>query len=440
MRRLIPLGSLLLACSSDPTSLVYTVELVDATGADPSAGYTRLTVEGHADGVTQMETYELGEELDERLTLPESAVGEVQLRLRLSGAEEAGDLVGAPPDFTLGETGGLVRVPMVPAGECTEIEGWRLLSATRSTGWLRAGTFIAGFAGQGSAQVRYLDLLRAEGGELPEGGDFEGPSRAENLGDSAALVVGDGGAYRYDLGVAGSRVIPLTLHPGAGYASALARYSDSVVVAGGGDANGLTVVAENGTTQAFTMTGARADAAAIVLGQSALIVGGDRDGLDIVDLGTGAARQVSTGDGVRRRPLLVSLGAELFVFGGTDETDAVRRDTVVLRGCPAACVAAPGPTWEAAREGVVLAPDPADPERTLVVGGDRIEELAVGVSGVSFTEVRALEPARRDPGAWLLASGMVLIVGGTASTGAALTRVDLCAPSPLRPVVDTAME
>ena len=418
-------------CSSDVSSPLYRVELIAADGSDPTAaGYTSLAVELYAAGVYSDEVFDFSG-LEQAVTLPESA-STVELRLGLSGAAEAPDLVGAPPDFYLGETGGLLRVPMVAPESCTSVSGWTVATSAPGTGWARSGTFVVGFGGDATDRVAYLDLLRVESSELADPAPFAGAVQLASLGESAALVVGDAGAFRYDLGVASGRATSLTLHAGAGVRSAFAAYSDGAIVAGGSESAGLSVVDILGGVLALSLPGARVDAGAIVFDGYAVVVGGDSGAVDVVALEDGAGSRVETSDGVRRAPLVVSLGEELLVLGGLDDEGNVRSDTLLLSGCPTNCTASAGPSWASARPGVRVVSDAADTARVLLVGDDRVEALTVGLSGVTFSELYTLDPPRRDPGAWLLESGILLVTGGEDREGAALGDSILCAPSPLR--------
>jgi len=415
------------ACSSQVPAARFDVELIGPDGRSPfDEGDYAINVQIAQPGRLPIEeTLDVSGDFASAVPVFDDHV-ETRIRVVIEGPD--GQLVGAPPPFVPSASGGRLRVVVGEPGTCEELRDVELENLRLTPAVARVDTFavVAGgrsLEGAALTSVEFIDLLRLFSGDL-EDMTIGGEGSGARLGVDASLLVFGGGGVRYDLSVQESRESNVPLHAGAGPRSAvLAVGEQQVAILGGADAAEVTWVAANGNTLMSSLAGPRADATAFPLDDQVLLAGGD--GPSVAELVTrSGATPIGEDDGVRRNPLLVPAGDDLWLLGGVDDEGAARTDTVVLRGCPGACTAEPGPEWPDARIGATAATD-----LPYVVDGERV--LAIG-AGPTFTELARLQHTRAGAAAIGLDSGLVLVVGGT-DGATPRSDVEVCFPSELLP-------
>ncbi len=358
----------------------------------------------------------------------------IPVRLALSLTGPTTHLVGAVPPFLSSETGGFLRIIVGTASSCAVIPDATLASPASLSGVAAAGTFVLAVGGEGSAgasgHAGYVDLLRWLPGSFDDLPDPLGPARAAALDDTHVLIVSAMDVPRvFDLTSTGQRTTPLSLHPGANDHSALVPLGLGVAVVGGGSSDtpssGISWVTPDGTTHQTALMTPRADAAAAPFAGGLLVAGGAAAGAPLAEVADPAlptARALLAGidDGVRRGAALFldAAGARALLVGGVDGTGAPRADTWLLEGCPDACRATAGPTWDDARAGAASVALPGG--GGLLLGGQSgadptrsVDRILFDPSGARIEPSTPLAAARSDARAFTLGgSGIVVVVGG----------------------------
>jgi hypothetical protein len=228
----------------DAAAPVFDILIVGADGGDPTVGTDVDTVQvqvRQGAGVEPVTRTSPPDDMDLAVQLADVSTP-VTLTVELTGPTT--HLLGAPPPFLPLETGGLVRVPVGPAGQCMLLEGPHaaLAAARAQAGVVRSGTFALAAGGVGSSgpspRVEAWDLLHMlRSDDLPDLPDPAGPTSAAPLGAGGGVLVvpTDGSAVYYDLATPIDRVSPIALHVGAGAGSTVVALDDGgAAVLGGG--------------------------------------------------------------------------------------------------------------------------------------------------------------------------------------------------------------
>jgi len=423
------------ACESSIPPATVEVRVITPTSADPFDGepITRVTLELQQEGA---EPVRVVEDVDDDFDLG-LALTDLTLRTRTRVILEGADgvlLHGAAPPFVPLASGGLVRIVVGPPGACAVVGRAQLPAARARRGHALVDTFAvfaAGLDAEGASSnnVTSLDLLRFDAlddvtteGALPALTRLRGPARAAAFGVSRLAIVSDDAAVRYDLGVFEGREAALELHEGADLTSAFGSVGNAAIVAGGSSAGATWITAEERRIP-IELRSARADGALIAVGDTALLSGGvTAEGAPLAEIVRADGSSVAVegaSDGVRRHGRFVVAGDVVLLVGGVDAGGALRSDTVAFRGCPSACVASAGPTWDEPREGLATTGD-------LLVAGDRVERF----TGDAIVPHAALAVPRQDPLVARLESGVLLVAGGEP----ARRDVELCFPETLDPL------
>lgn len=425
----------LVACESSIPAATVEVRVITPTSANPFDGepITRVTLELQQEGAEPVRVVEdVDDDFDLGLTLTD-----LTLRTRTRVVLEGTDgvlLHGAAPPFVPLASGGLVRIVVGPPGACAVVGRAQLPAPRARRGHALVDTFavfVAGLDAEGAASnnVTSLDLLRFDAlddetteGALPALTRLRGPARAAAFGVSRLAIVSDDAAVRYDLGVFEGREVTLALHEGADLTSAFGSVGNAAIVAGGSSASATWITAEERRIP-IELRSARADGALVAVGDVALLSGGVvADGAPLAELLRADGSSVAVegaADGVRRHGRFVVAGDVVLLVGGVDADGALRSDTVAFRGCPSACVASAGPTWDEPREGLATTGD-------LLVAGDRVERF----TGDAIVPHVTLAVPRQDPLVARLESGVLLVAGGEP----ARRDVELCFPETLDPL------
>jgi hypothetical protein len=448
--RLAPVAAvlaLLAGCGDDPAPVVH-IAIVAPDGTDPTVGTDVDTIEvrvrqGAGDVITRTSSPEA---LDLAVPLGDS-VGMVELAVELTGPTTR--LLGAPPPFFPAETGGFVRVVVGPPGACVALrgEGAALAAARAQAATARVHSFalVAGGVGGGgpSARVEVFDLLRMlRTDDLPSLATPAGPTSAAPVaGGRVLLVPAQGAPAQYALYDSTDRLVPITLHAGAGERSAVVPLpgGGAVVVggaSGGAPVTGVTWVSDDGTPRSASLAVPRAAPAAALVGDFLLVAGGMADGEPLVEIlgpadATGAVVAPALDHGARDAPILASRGNRAWLLGGLDGDGLVRTDTLLISGCPDACVAEPGPDWPEARTEVGTSPLA---EGLLLVGGapptDLVERVRLDTAVPRIEEAWRLAEPRAGAGAVILDAGIPVVLTGRGPEGF-LSSVELCLPDAL---------
>lgn len=213
----------------------------------------------------------------------------------------------------------------------------------------------------------------------------------------------------------------VTVHEGAGFASALALVNNTAAVIGGTDTDQVSWFTARTPFPATTLTTPRAFPAAAAGAEGVLVVGGG-PGAEWITI-TGAPVFIdgvpdSVGGWVTASPS----GQTFLAIGGSGAV------TTIFRGCPA-CVAEPGPEWTRARDGASAVRTEAGV--LWIVGGDdsalvdlvRWEgEMPMVSPGPDLSQPRAGAAVAEH------ASGVVFVVGGENAEGM-LAEAELCTPA-----------
>jgi hypothetical protein len=448
MLRIFTCLALAAACDDVPPP-VFDIAIVGADGGDPTrdTDVDQVTVrmrQGDGEVTTRSAPPDA---LDLSVHLTDWS-NPVALTVELTGPTT--HLVGAPPPFLPLETGGLLVVPVGPSGECMALEGsWAELAHARAaSGVARSGTYAilaGGVDGSGrSAEVEAFDLLRMAPSEaMAPLEERAGPTMAATLGngDMVLVVPEEGAPVRYNLANPTQRLASISLHAGAGAASAVVGLADGgAVVVGGatasGPVTGVTWAEADGTTRAVNLAVPRAFPAVAVVGGSLLVVGGMDAGEPLAEVlgpadDVGLVVEEAPEHGVRDGAVLAVRGSRTWLLGGVDEAQIPRTDTLLISGCPDACAAEEGPEWPEARMGVALA---ATDEGVHLMGGvpptDRVDRVRLDTNPPRLEDGWPLAVPRADAGAVALDTGIVAVLAGRGPEGF-LRSVELCFPAAL---------
>ena len=440
---------LIAACSDDPVPAhVFELRLVAPSGESPlaSASSVRLRVQQGDAALVERE-----------VTVRDGSFGadvplaDLITRVRI-GVEVVGGgplQIGAPPPFVPVEAAGTaVRIPVGVPDSCARVEGMELDTGRFGIALARHDTFVltagGAAAAEPSAAIGFLDLLELDTGAFEPLEIALGPTRAAAYSPSRAIVLPTGAApLRYDLRSTETPVLAGDLHDGAGYAStALELGADGAVVLGGEDTSeapvaDITWIAPDGVARRSVLATPRANAAAVRLGGTILVVGGTAASTDpwaeLVPVGgDGAALAVATED--RQGGILVPApdGQRALLLGGTGPGGGPIEDTVLFTCSSTSCETTDGPTFARARTGIAVAIAPAG--GALLAGGDG---PVASVDRVSFDDTAAfiepigdLETPRAHASAFATEPGLAFVVGGTTPDGP-LADVELCFPRSL---------
>ncbi|MGE3634976.1 MAG: hypothetical protein AB7P00_34060, partial [Sandaracinaceae bacterium] len=381
--------------------------------------------------------------------------------------------VGASPFFGFNEGLGegvtvndlAIRIPMLTPGACTSLDapnvsvtGLPLLAAPRRDAGVAVRRNIALVVGgiEATGPSGRVDRYDQAVTEVPlELAPVEamGPTRGVALDEDNSLFVGQVALHFVPGdGMDGSGAGPpeaevFGVHPGASARSALIAISGTqAAVVGGVGSDGVTWVTLDGAlaivTAVHALAEVREDPAVARVGNGALVVGGAPDralGAELIVPGSDGAPvavegTLPAGSGGW---LIPSPDSRTLLWIGRVERDGAGglvapTDTVLLSGCPTACTASAGPTWDRARTGAASV-------RTLagdqwLVGGD-------GPLGVANDRVRwsgstpRIEPApdlvHARSGASVVehGSGIIAVLGGESEDGLRAD-VELCLPDP----------
>ena len=412
------------ACSDDPVPFVFQAFVVDGENGNPAAGTDATTLRiGIQEGErpAQELEYPITEGQFDAVLSFESFVDQTRIRVAIEGLTI--DLVTAPPSFIPALTGGLMRVVTTAPGSCESI-GFNFMEAPRTSfGMVQSDTFalLVGGTEATQEQVEFLDVLEWESRLFEQDLSLTnlGPTRAASVDENQILVLpSNAPAFIFDMDDALNRIMPVVLHAGAGPRSALVSIPGvgAMVIGGelGGEAQAaVSLVMPEGQVTSLQLSEPRSGPAATTLGTDVLVVGGDPVGnAELLREGSSTGEPVtSLIDGIREVAVLVGDGqTRALLVGGTDDTGALRQDTVRFDGCPQGCVAMTGPTWTTARLEVL---QPA--QSTLLVGGTSsrlVEEVRWSTSDVEIASLLLLNAPRAAPGGIVLESGMFVVGGG----------------------------
>lgn len=448
LRRYVLLGlfcAVGVACNDDVSQFVFEARIVDGDDGNPVLGTDAetLTIE-IAEGdlpVRELE-YPINDgQFDATL---EFASFSSLTRIRVGMEGPSTDLITAPPAFVPSVTEGLLRVVAASPSSCTPVSFNTMEAPRTSFGMVRSGTFalVVGGTSATEEQIEFFDAL--EWASRLFSADFSlsslGETRAATVGEGQILVLpADATPFIFDMLEPSDRITQVNLHAGAGPRSALVSVPGigAMVIGGelgGAPRAGVSLVELDGVVTSRELSEPRAGAAATALGGDVLVAGGNEEGNAEILLSGGGAGQPIDGvtDGVRNGALLVGDGERrALLIGGTDESDAIRQDTLRFDGCPGSCAPSVGPQWDAARRRAIL------PEQSaLVIGGEgsqRVDEVRWNGDAVAIEPVLELGVARAGAGAIVYESGAFVVAGGDDGV-AARDDFEFCVPSALNPL------
>lgn len=354
---------------------------------------------------------------------------------------------GAPPPFTLAESGGYVAVSVGAPSTCAPLADVPLVAGRTDAAVVRLGSFavVAGGYGSGTdaSSAEFLDLLRVSGGELPDL-PRSGSARGAALDARRAVLVFDEGGVLLDL--AGPSVRTLALPSGVSSRSAvLSLDAGGAVLVGGGSeeapSDQVVWIASDGTIRTTRLAVPRWDPAAVARDGEVWVAGGSAPGRLIVETirpdapeGTVVADVEELGDRSGAVALVHPRDRAFFLLGGRTADGSPRGDTVLVACASTPCVLSPGPLWEEPRTEVTATRLSVG---TLLVGGrsaagssTRIERVAFRDETPAIEEFARLSFPRRAAGAFVLESGVLYVVGGFDGE-AAREDVELCLPAAL---------
>ncbi|HJL20528.1 MAG TPA: hypothetical protein RMH99_33030 [Sandaracinaceae bacterium LLY-WYZ-13_1] len=475
----IPLASLAWGCDDSGGAMGPTVELIDPSGQNAAADVVSgtLTVEVSQDG----RRVDCGGDTDLcrgpvenggfDLTLPiRTLEGITVVHARLDGGEAS--RIGATPRFDpfRDGLGGLpIRLVMGRPGECAPLTPLaesgagtvlRLprpvrdaaVAVRRNIGLVLGGSEAAG----GSSQVTRFDQLVVQSLPLEDTASPAGPARGLALSDDDSVVVADGGAWHFRLALTSEEASPIprepiTLHAGAGFASAVVdRGFDGGVVLGGAidgaAVDGVTWIDEDGDPDGAPTRLAvpRRFPAAVALDGGVLVVGGGADGEPRAEWLVAGEDGVALGgvDGLPRASgghLLPSPSGDAALWIGFEREDGTASPrTYLVSGCPAACAVEEAFAWDRPRLDTAHAS--TDEGRHWLVGGldgdgpsRAVDVVAWRAGDLERTDGPPLQTARAGALAFEHASGVVTVAGGEGEAGL-LADFEHCTPASLDPL------
>ena len=448
IRRSVLLGLLCVAgaaCSDDVVTFVFDARIVDGDGGNPAAGTDAETLRiALAEGDVPVREFE-EPVVDGQFDITvEFASFSSPTRLRVDFEGPTTVLQSAPPAFVPSATQGFMRLVTAAPSSCTSVS-FNAMEAPRSSfGMIQSGTFalVAGGTSSDAEQVEFFDAIEWVSRLFTEdfSVSFLGETRAATVGEGQILVLpAEGTPFVFNMLNASNRVTQVSLHNGAGPASALVSIPGVGAMVIGGESGGAaragaTLVEPDAELTDLNLSVPRAGATATALGEDVLVVGGNDAGDAEIFLAGSRDGQPIDGvaDGVRRGGLLVGdLETRALLIGGTDDSDVVRTDTLRFDGCPGSCVSSAGPTWATARTRAIL-PEYA----TLVVGGDdsrAVEEVRWSGDAVAIEPVLEMEVPRAAAGAIVYESGAFVVAGGDDGVSAR-DDFEFCTPDALTPL------
>lgn len=410
--------------------------------ADPAVDslHIRVLHEGSAEVSSTRALTE--RDLDLRISVPDIDK-RTRVAFELTGPAGA-SRIGAPPAFIPSSTTGALRAVLAPPATCAVLSLTSLSTPRARSAFAVFGTFafIAGGDGLTSAteRVEYVDLLSllspSDTGVLSAP---LGPAKAAALDTRSLLVVSAlRGPFLYDLDDRATPELAIALHSGAGPESALLSLGDNgAVVIGGavGDEGvaGVSFVDPQGNVRSLLLAAPRRAPAAYVFSDRILVLGGAAEDAPFAEwilpeepIGVPIPSINATS---RRGAHLVAepSGDRILLIGGLDALGAPRADTVLLTGCPAACVSSPGPTWTRPRAGVAAA-------GALIAGGvgasTDVDVVRFTPGEVLLERAGSLVHGRADASAIAFDTGTVLVLGGADPSGPRRD-VEICFPASL---------
>ncbi|MGB0679445.1 MAG: hypothetical protein ACPGUV_07285 [Polyangiales bacterium] len=422
-----------MACDENTTTVALTLALVTPAGDAPAElgipGAT-LRLQQRSDEATSEQAWTLpGPDFDLRLPLADSTTLQLQAELR------GGDIirVGATPPFALPSAGGFVRLPLTTVGTCTPLTAWTLPAQTEGAATLLMDSFVVGVGGTGDGVPRSTswtyDRLRLGLADGPEAPLALGPARAVRLDDTRALTLGaQGQALQVQLShTTPTRFVPLpALYPGAGGATAMRHVPAQGAVLAGGQEGAVAVdsvlwVAVDGSLSPARLSTGRSQASALLVDDGVWLVGGADPAAPLIDvLAVGQARA---------QALTVAVDARWqqtrALWDAPTRTLVLLRPdaSLLLRGCPAACVAETvGPPPASFTDATLW----SDGQQHRLVGGSpdsSVLEAQVSATGIDWQLVARLTHARTTPTVHALEAGTLLVLGGSSTAPYA----ELCA-------------
>ena len=464
-RRALRAGSVWLALTGasacNGSRAPFSVEIVDATGADPvaGAGSGRLRVLVAQDG---QPTRDQGVDLVAGSFTLDVTIASYVLPTRL-GVELVRDgvtSIGAVPSFAaIGFP--FVRVPVLPRGTCAVVGTQRLATPRAGAALVSADAIalvVGGLDGSSSPAAtgeRFTPQLLTSGrGSIPSLTSTlaVGRARAARLAATDdVLVLASGRSFFLDLTSGVGAPSDAALHDGAGERSALvALAGNGLAVVGGSQgaagAPAVSWIALDRTLSQSTLPEARRDATASAWGnaEGVLVAGGNALGASTFLFVPAAAAQREDVEafGPEAEPTRALAGGALvrspdgtaaLYVGALDDRGEVTDETFVVTGCPSRCAVSPGPRWPRPRTRFAFAQTAT---AGWIVGGrdeegpvSDVDRVTWSGSTPSFT-ASALAAPREDASVAPFAGGLVLVVGGRDGERAR-EDFELCAPEAL---------
>lgn len=443
MRAAPTLALLALAACEGGSNPAVRIELVDPSGENAALGII--------EGELFVDVRQGDRSLCAEGCATEIRGGDFELSLPIDGFEELtriqarmtggpAELVGAVAPFAVAgeglETAELpVRLVMMEAGRCAPLELFnvstsgrpRLVEARRDLGVAtrRNVVLLAGGRGAGGGSNR-LDLFDQVVVEMRPPLDSPagalGPTRGLRLSEDQALFVGETAWIVETQVQAPPAAVPVALHAGAGFASALALLRNNAAVIGGTSSQQVTWLTGQTVFEPYDLSEPRAFAAAAAGEEGILVVGGGPGAEWITVDGRTTPIVDGVPDSVGGWVTASPSGQTFLAIGGSGA------QTTLFTGCPA-CVASAGPAWERAREGAAATRTAAGV--LWIVGGEgsaAIDRVVWGDDEVpEIVPARDLAIARAGAAVVEHASGVVIVIGGEGVSGM-LADVELCTP------------
>ncbi|MBW1760888.1 MAG: hypothetical protein JRG67_11280 [Deltaproteobacteria bacterium] len=433
------------ACKESSARFVFDARIVDGQNGNPAAGTDATTLRiGIQEGELPAAEYEYPITDGDFDALLEFAAFTRPTRIRVEIEGATTELLTAPPAFVPSASRGVLRVVTAAPSSCERVT-FNLLEAPRAFfGMVSSGTFalIAGGTSASDEQLEFFDALEWESRLFLEDLALSdlGETRAVSIDEVEILVLPSNAApFVFNMLDSSRRITPVVLHNGAGTRSALVSVPGVGAMVIGGEFAGeaqsaVSLVEPDGEITTLQLSEPRSGPAAAALGTDVLVAGGDVAGTAEVLIEGAVTGQLVAGvmDGVRESGLLVGDGESRALWiGGTDETDALRQDTLSFDGCPNSCTPSVGPPWATARLGAL---QPA--QSALVIGGEgsqQVDEVRWNGADVEIQELLQLAVPRAGAGGIVLESGAFIVAGG--DDGVNIREdFEFCVPASLEPL------
>jgi hypothetical protein len=445
---------LLAACDGGSTSSALDVQLVRATGANAAADVEvgTLTVHVRQDDRRACEDAEdacTTNILDGRfeLRLPIGALDENTWAQVEIAPETGTPTFGATPVFRpFGDSidvNPVIRIVMEPASRCEPLMLDGLIFGmspdlqsprTRAAVVVRRNlALIVGGEGDNADRIERFDQLTFDSDTL-EDTIALGPSRGLSLNENVSIVVGDGGAIRFDVGNEGVPPVSTILGPNdASSLAALVLSANGGAIVAGEMSRDITWLNVNGQPRAPTsLAVARTNPAAVGLDEDLLVVGGHADGDAaaewVQNLGDGEALDLPMLPLGRGGVLLPSPDGQAVLWIAFEIDGVPSEQTWLIHGCPGdACAAQRGPDWPRPRTGVATVITAAG---TLWIGGGgrAIDLVRWEGDDIRIEEGPELAVERTFASVFEHASGTVVFAGGMTDS------FEMCFPAALDPL------